>query len=67
MNLGYLTDLVSDFQDENHLSRGWDLSDEIEAIRWQFSEEDLGLSVQETAAEVDNTHSPEMFNAENEV
>lgn len=65
--------MVSDFQDENHLSRenelGRDLSDGIEAIRWQSSEEDLGLSVQETAAEVENTHSPEaseMLNDENE-
>ncbi|KAL1533765.1 FHA domain-containing protein PS1-like [Salvia divinorum] len=57
-------------QDENHLSRenerGRDLSDEIEAIKWQFSEDDLGSSVQETAAEVENTRSPEMFNNENE-
>lgn len=51
------TYLVSDFQDENRLSRendwGPDLSDKIEALGWQFSEE--------------NSLSPELFNNKNAV
>ncbi|KAG6432679.1 hypothetical protein SASPL_104263 [Salvia splendens] len=61
--------LVAD-QDENCLPREneWDRDqgDEIEALGWQFSEADLGLSVQETAAEVENPRLPEMFSNENE-
>lgn len=49
---------------ENDWSR--DLSDEIEALGWQFCEEDLGLSMQETTAEVENICLPELFNKENE-
>ncbi|KAG6388808.1 hypothetical protein SASPL_150244 [Salvia splendens] len=56
-------------QEENHLSHenelDRDLTDEIEAIMWQFSEENQGLSGQETAAEVENSRSPEIFNDEN--
>lgn len=33
-----------DFQDENSFSRA---SDEIDVLGWQFSEEDLGLSMEE--------------------
>ncbi|KAL1543924.1 FHA domain-containing protein PS1-like isoform X1 [Salvia divinorum] len=61
--------LVAD-QDENCLPRenewGRDLGDEIEALGRQFYEADLGLSVQEMAAEVENPRSPDMFSNENE-